>query len=90
MKNENKRSYFDEDEPLRSQEVDILNGIVDSKEKYRRIIQASIARWVKDFQDQRIEIRTIDDLRKLIEMDLDIQRSIANDKKRVRGKTETK
>ncbi|MNO03898.1 hypothetical protein D3C81_2247460 [compost metagenome] len=47
---------------------------MESKAQYRKIIKASIARWVKDFQDGRIEINTVDDLRKLIEMDIELQK----------------
>lgn len=43
--------------------------LLDSKERYRKIVQAGIAKWVKDFQEGNIQIRTVDDLRKLIEMD---------------------
>ena len=34
-----------------------------------KIVQAGIARWVKDFKDGRIKIETVDDLKKLIEID---------------------
>jgi len=46
-------------------ELEVIQCILDSKEQYRKIIKAAIARWVKDFQDNRIEINTDDDLRKL-------------------------
>lgn len=48
--------------------------IEDSKVKYRKIVQAGIAAWVRDFQSGKIKIETVDDLRKLIEMDLELQR----------------
>lgn len=55
-------------------EIEIMEGILESKSKYRKIIQAGIARWVKDFQDGRIEIKTVEDLKKLIEIDIESQK----------------
>lgn len=37
-------------------------------------VKAGIARWVKEFQDGRIEIKTVDDLKKLIEIDIELQK----------------
>ncbi|MED1792898.1 hypothetical protein P4V54_09455 [Brevibacillus nitrificans] len=51
---------------------EILVGIQKSKTKYRAIIQASIAKWVKDFQDGNKT--SVDDLKKLIEIDLQLQK----------------
>lgn len=59
---------------LQQHELEVMQGILESKEQYRRIIKAAVARWVKDFQDNRIEINTVDDLRKLIELDIRLQR----------------
>jgi hypothetical protein len=44
---------------------------------------------VKDFQDGRIEIKTVDDLRKLIEMDLELQKDtlLANRRRARASKT---
>lgn len=55
-------------------EVDLISGIIDSKEKYRKIINAGIAQWVKDFQNGKIKISTVDDLKKLIEIDIELQK----------------
>ncbi|TMV49375.1 hypothetical protein FE783_12730 [Paenibacillus mesophilus] len=76
MKNENECSYLQDSDrdALLQHELQVLGGIIDSKEKYRKIIQAGIARWVRDFQDGRIEIKTVDDLKKLIEIDLELQK----------------
>ncbi|MBN6886232.1 trehalose/maltose hydrolase-like predicted phosphorylase [Cytobacillus horneckiae] len=71
MKNTNKRSN---EELLIEHEAMTVTGVLESKEKYRKIIQASIARWVKDFQEGRIEIKSVDDLKKLIEIDLELQK----------------
>lgn len=47
---------------------------LESMQKYRKIVQAGIAKWVKDFQDGRIQIKTVDDLKKLIEIDTILQK----------------
>lgn len=54
-------------------ELKIIDGIFDSKDKYRKIIHAGIARWVKDFQEGKIKIDTVSDLEKLIKLDLELQ-----------------
>ncbi|WP_276917190.1 hypothetical protein [Aneurinibacillus aneurinilyticus] len=53
--------------------IEAAAGIAESKSKYRKIVQASIAGWVKDFQNGHIKFNTVDDLRKLIELDLKLQ-----------------
>lgn len=59
---------------LLQHELAVMEGILESKAQYRKIIKAGIARWVKDFQDGRIEIKTVDDLKKLIEIDIELQK----------------
>ncbi|MEC0372323.1 hypothetical protein [Paenibacillus chibensis] len=59
---------------LLQHELAVMEGIMESKEQYRKIVKAGIARWVKDFQDGRIEIKTVDDLKKLIEIDIELQK----------------
>ncbi|MGG1189090.1 hypothetical protein ABE189_19060 [Bacillus subtilis] len=54
--------------------AELLENISQSKEKYRKIIQASIAQWVKDFQSGHIKVNTVDDLKKLIELDIELQK----------------
>ncbi|MFC4305782.1 hypothetical protein [Cohnella boryungensis] len=63
-----------QDDLLQQHELEVLLGIMETKEQYRKIIKAAVARWVKDFQDNRIEITTVDDLRKLIELDIELQK----------------
>lgn len=46
-----------------------------SQEQYREIIKTAIDGWVKDFQDGRIKVNTVDDLKKLIEIDLELQKN---------------
>ncbi len=55
-------------------ELEVLQGIAESKTKYRKVTQAAIAQWVKDFQAGTIKIETVDDLKKLIELDIDLQK----------------
>ncbi|MFC3788566.1 hypothetical protein ACFOQM_07145 [Paenibacillus sp. GCM10012307] len=64
------------DDLLLQHELEVMQGIIESKEQYRRIIKAAVARWVRDFQENRIEISTVDDLRKLIELDIELQKDI--------------
>lgn len=63
-----------ENDVLMQYELAVMEGILESKEQYRKIVKAGIARWVKDFQDGRIEIKTVDDLKKLIEIDIELQK----------------
>ncbi|MDR6883778.1 hypothetical protein [Bacillus sp. 3255] len=74
MKDENTNK--ENEELLLKHELALIESILESKSKYRKIIQAGIARWVKDFQDGRIEIKTVEDLKKLIEIDLELQKEV--------------
>jgi TorA maturation chaperone TorD len=75
MKNANERSLFDHGSIGTLQDkLNHLRKKREQKEKYERIINAGIAKWVKDFQDGRIQIKTVDDLKKLIEISLILQR----------------
>lgn len=71
---ENKRSGNNLDNILLQHELKVVEGIIESKEKYRKIVQAGIGRWVKDFQAGLIKIDTVDDLKKLIELDIELQK----------------
>ncbi|MEZ2660509.1 hypothetical protein [Aneurinibacillus aneurinilyticus] len=68
-------TQFDNDEKdlLLQHQIEIAEGILESKAKYRKVVQASIASWVKDFQEGRIKFKTVDDLEKLIALDLKLQ-----------------
>jgi hypothetical protein len=70
----NENTHKEKEELLIKHELALIEGILESKSKYRKIIQAGIARWVKDFQDGRIEIKSVEDLKKLIEIDLELQK----------------
>lgn len=63
-----------QDEILLQHELEVMAGILESKAQYRKIVKVSIAKWVKDFQDGQIEIKTVDDLKKLIEIDIELQK----------------
>lgn len=70
----NKCSIPNHESLLLQHQAAIIEGISDSKAKYRKIVQAGIAKWVSDFQKGAIEINSVDDLKKLIELDIELQR----------------
>ncbi|MCY8540110.1 hypothetical protein MOD22_00260 [Bacillus haynesii] len=73
--NTNIRSYDEEkEELLLLHSAELLENISQSKEKYRKIIQAGITQWVKDFQSGNIKVNTVEDLKKLIELDIQLQK----------------
>lgn len=74
MPKSNKCSKIESDNLILRHQAAVIEGIADSKEKYRKIVQAGIGRWISDFQRGQIEIKTVDDLKKLIELDLELQR----------------
>ncbi|MFS1514574.1 hypothetical protein VQL36_19405 [Chengkuizengella sp. SCS-71B] len=51
-----------------------IDELQDSNVKYRKVIQAGISKWIKDYQEGRIQINTVADLKKLIEMDIQLQK----------------
>lgn len=55
-------------------ELEKQEAYEDSVEKYRKIAQAGIAQWIKDFKDQKIKFDSVDDLEKLIRIDLNLQK----------------
>lgn len=74
MKNANKCSVPVSNDLLLQHEIEVLEGILESKEQYRKVVKAAIGKWVKDFQSGHIEIKTVDDLKKLIELDIELQK----------------
>ncbi|MGE6579011.1 hypothetical protein ACQKFM_29320 [Paenibacillus xylanexedens] len=62
-----------QDEILLQHELEVAEGILESKEKYRKIVKASIAQWVKDLQAGNIKMQTVQDLERLIELDIKLQ-----------------
>ena len=61
-------------ELLAAYEADQGEKIHDAWDKYRKIVQAGIAKWISDFQQGRIIINSVSDLRRLIDMDLELQK----------------
>ncbi|WP_378955395.1 hypothetical protein [Pelosinus sp. sgz500959] len=74
MNKTNKCSINGKKSLLLQHQATICEGIQESKAKYRKIVQAGIARWISDFQKGAIQINSVDDLKKLIELDIELQR----------------
>lgn len=62
------------DEVLLQHELEVAEGILESKEQYRKIVKAAIAQWVKDLQAGHIKMQTVQDLERLIELDIKLQK----------------
>lgn len=61
-------------EELKTQrEADKQMKIKQSREDYRKIVQAGIGQWVNDFKAGKITFSTVADLRQLVELDLALQ-----------------
>lgn len=41
----------------------------EGRDKYRKIVQAGLAKWISNFQQGKIKLETVSDLKQLIEMD---------------------
>ncbi|WP_342501535.1 hypothetical protein [Bacillus sp. FSL W7-1085] len=76
IENTNTRSLSDEEkmEMLMTIQAEQAEGIDKSKENYRKIAQACITQWVRDFKEGNIELSSVEDLKKLIELDIDLQK----------------
>ncbi|PIH60410.1 hypothetical protein [Paenibacillus sp. LK1] len=61
------------DEDLLIHELAVMEGILESKGQYRKIVKASITQWVKDLQAGNIKMQTVQDLELLIELDIKLQ-----------------
>ncbi|MGF6357106.1 hypothetical protein ABIE27_005045 [Paenibacillus sp. 4624] len=61
------------DEILMQHELEVAEGILESKEQYRKIVKAAIAQWVRDLQAGHIKMQTVADLERLIELDIKLQ-----------------
>ncbi|MEC0237171.1 hypothetical protein P4H71_22875 [Paenibacillus kribbensis] len=51
-----------------------MSSNLKSKSQYRKIVKAGIAQWVKDLQAGNIKMQTVQDLNRLIELDIKLQR----------------
>jgi hypothetical protein len=74
IENTNKCSNNLLQQALAKHEAEIAEGIQESKNQYRKIVKAGISQWVKDFQKGLVKVNTVDDLKKLIELDIDLQK----------------
>ncbi|MCM2674081.1 hypothetical protein [Alkalicoccobacillus plakortidis] len=76
MKNTNECSVSieEQDELLLRHQAEQIEHIQESKDRYRKIVRAGISRWVTDFQNGHIQLSTVDDLKKLIELDIELQK----------------
>lgn len=54
--------------------ADVLEGITESRESYRKIVRALIAQGVKSLQNGNMVIESIADLERLIKLDLELQK----------------
>ncbi|CAL8896496.1 conserved hypothetical protein [Bacillus pumilus] len=62
----NSRSLSDEEkkEMLMILQAEQAGGIDKSKENYRKIAQAGISQWVRDFKVGNMKLSTVEDLKK--------------------------
>ncbi|WHX46078.1 hypothetical protein [Bacillus pumilus] len=76
IENTNTRSLSDEEkmEMMMTIQAEQAEGIDKSKENYRKIAQACISQWVRDFKEGNIKLSSVEDLKKLIELDIDLQK----------------
>lgn len=66
-------------EKEQNSEFQLLGELIEQKQQYRKIIKAAVTHWVKDFQDGRVQIQTVEDLRTLMQIELELQNSIRLD-----------
>lgn len=76
IRNDKSKQMFENNKEnlLLQHEAAVMEGILESRARYRKVVQAGIAKWIADFQKGQIEINTVDDLKKLIELDIELQR----------------
>ncbi|PSB69523.1 hypothetical protein C6345_01665 [Bacillus sp. LNXM12-2] len=76
IENKNTRSLSGEEkmEMMMTIQAEQAEGIDKSKENYRKIAQACISQWVRDFKEGNIKLSSVEDLKKLIELDIDLQK----------------
>ncbi|MEC1078420.1 hypothetical protein P9A91_10375 [Bacillus safensis] len=76
IENTNTRSLSDKEkmEMLMTIQAEQAEGIDKSKDNYRKIAQACITQWVRDFKEGNIKLSSVEDLKKLIELDIDLQK----------------
>lgn len=57
-------------ENARKLEKKTNEAVVETKANYRKIVKAAIARWVENFRERSIEPGSVQDLERLIKLDL--------------------
>ncbi|KIL23733.1 hypothetical protein [Bacillus pumilus] len=70
--NKNIRSHYDEEreEMLLLLQAEQAEDIEKATANLRKITQAAIAQWVRDFKAGNIKLTTVEDLKKLIELEM--------------------
>ncbi|MGG4444540.1 hypothetical protein [Brevibacillus fortis] len=71
---------------MKKQKDELLTDFVDTNQKYRKVVHAVIAQWVKDYKTGKIVINSVRDLHLLMKMEQELQKSIAADTKRIEDK----
>ncbi|MFD2087849.1 hypothetical protein [Brevibacillus brevis] len=71
---------------MKKQTEELLTDFVDTNQKYRKVIHAIIAQWVKDFQSGKIIVNSVCDLHSLMKMEQELQKTIATDTKQIKDK----
>ncbi|PRS67563.1 hypothetical protein [Bacillus sp. NMTD17] len=74
--NKNVCSRYDEEreEMLLLLQAEQAEDIEGATANLRKITQAAIAQWVRDFKAGNIKLSTVEDLKKLIELDIELQK----------------
>ncbi|MED1800315.1 hypothetical protein [Brevibacillus porteri] len=63
---------IDKEVLLLQHEAEKLQQVMESRAQYRKVVQAAIAQWIKELKAGEIKISTVDDFRKLVELDLEL------------------
>lgn len=59
----------------------VSDEYIDSIDKYRTIIQASLSKWVQNLQDNKVKLDKVKDLEDLMKIDMLMQRYLKNELK---------
>lgn len=64
---------FNDMESVKQKREALKKEFDDSLSKYHKITQAGLAEWVKNFQEGKVKLDKVDDLEKLIQIDIMLQ-----------------
>lgn len=64
---------FNDIESIRKKRESLKQEFDDSLNKYHKITQAGLAEWLKNFQEGKVKLDKVDDLEKLIQIDIMLQ-----------------